>query len=192
MKPYFCASAALFCLVPALACAQVVVNQAALDQLAGIQPKPVAVVEVPKPVVHHVVHHAVHKPAPPVAVAVAKPAPPPIPVVAKPAAPKPAAPPPPPAPASLTFASGSSDLPAGATAALHPFCADKTARVTINATAPGDPSDPSVAMRLSMQRAFAVRAALTGCGVPDANILPRALGSAGGKNLDSTQVIAAP
>jgi hypothetical protein len=195
VKPFFC-SVLLF-LVPALACAQVVVNQAALDQLAGIQPKPVAVVEdMPAPVVHHVVHHtAVHKPAPLVTVAVAKPAaPPPIPVVAKPVVPKPVAPKPaaPPPAVSLHFASGSSDLPAGAAAALQPFCADKTARVVINAAAPGDPSDLSVAMRLSMQRAFAVQAALTGCGVPDTNILPRALGSAGGKNLDTTQVIAAP
>jgi hypothetical protein len=194
VKPYFC-SVLLF-LVPALACAQVVVNQAALDQLAGIQPKPVEVVEVPKPVVHHVVHHVVvHKSAAPVTVAVAKPPPPvPIPVVAKPVIAKPVAPKPavPPPAASLHFASGSADLPAGAAAALQPFCADKTARVTINAVAPGDPSDPSVAMRLSMQRAFAVRAALTGCGVPDANIRPRALGSAGAKDLDTTQVTAAP
>jgi hypothetical protein len=192
VKPFFCAASALLCLVPALACAQVVVNQAALDQLAGIQPKPVAVVEdVPPPVVHHVVHHVVHKTPAPVTVAVAKPAAPPapVPVVAKPVAPKPAAPPP---AVSVHFAGGSSDLPAGAAAALQPFCADKTARVVINAAAPGDPSDLSAAMRLSMQRAFAVQAALTGCGVPVTNILPRALGSAGGKNLDTTQVTATP
>jgi hypothetical protein len=142
--------------------------------------------------VHHALHHhniivAVAKPLPPAPVAATvRVAPPPLPAAKAPAAPK-AAPalPPPPLAASLIFAAGSSGLPANAAAALKPFC-KSTELINIAARAPGDPSDPSIAMRLSLARALAVRDALAACGVPAQNILPRALGTVPGQNEDET------
>ncbi len=196
MKPYQI-PLILAALLPSLAQAQVTVNPAALAQLAGIAPPPPAQVVAPvaPPVHRHVVHHhrlemAVVKPAP-VAKAipvVAKPAPvaaavavPPAPSLAAPA-PKPVAP-----PHALTvdFAPGSAALPAGTGAALKPFC-ESGGVISIDARAPADPNDPSVAMRLSLARAFALRDALTSCGVPSQNILPRALGNVAGQNEDET------
>jgi hypothetical protein len=145
--------------------------------------------------VRHIIHHhrlilAIAKPAPPpVLPAVVHPKPVPSGVVP---APKPVPfvvhPPP---PIALTFAPGSADLPAGTTSALKPYCS-ATTRIGINARAPGDASDPSIAMRLSLARAFAVRDALVACGVPSQNILPRALGTIPGANEDETLLGTAP
>ncbi len=194
----------LLCLVPAIAPAQVVINQAALLQLAGISP----LVAVPAPASHAVVRHFAkrlvfhRRPPAPTAVAMilapgstAHAPPPPHPASAQPAMARP--PPLPPAPkplpplqpVTLQFAAGSATLPSNAPAALKPICARATGFISINATAPGNPTDPSVAMRLSMARAFAVRDALTACGIPGTQILPRALGSVPGKDENITQVI---
>ncbi|WP_298213704.1 OmpA family protein, partial [Acidocella sp.] len=81
----------------------------------------------------------------------------------------------PPPPARIAFAPGSADLPAGAGAALKPFCATQRELFVIT-RAPADPGDPSAAMRLAMARAFAIRDALTACGVKPQYILPRAAG----------------
>ncbi len=117
----------------------------------------------------------VAKPVVPAAPAVA---PVPVPVIAKPVLP---------APLVVTFSTGSAALPGDAGAGLKPFCAAKGATLIIDAYAPGDPSDPSAAMRLSLNRAFALRQALTACGVPGAQIIPRADGAAG-SNLESARV----
>ncbi len=193
--------------------AQVSVNTAALQQLAGIEPPPKPVVmPVPAPV-HHWVRKVpskvvASKPAAPVEQAAAhvpvpqgtapEPAHVPVPqgaapkpaAAAQPAAPaKPAAPQPPkpPAPVSLTFAPGSSTLPASAAAALKPFCT-APGMVSIDARAPAVASDPSAAMRLSLARAFAVRDALAACGMAPQNILPRADGAVPGQNEDTTTI----
>lgn len=134
-------------------------------------------------------HHHTAKPAPPNA---AKPGPgaaqtgptaasmpaatPPKP--AAPAQPAPAAPPAAPAIPSLAkieFAPGSATLPANAADTLKPFCA-ATSEVPVVTYAPADNSDPSAAMRLSMARAFAIRDALTACGVKPQYVIPRASG----------------
>jgi hypothetical protein len=174
-------------LLPALAAAQVSVNPAALIQLAGIAP-PAAPVPVPKPIPaprhvrHLLVRLAVRPPAPKPAPIIAAPIPPAaIPAVARVAAPKPLA------PVTLVFASGSATLPASAGGALKPFCT-ATAPIFINAHANGDPSDPSVAMRLSLARAFAIRNALTACGLPSTAIIPRALGTVPGQDNDATEL----
>jgi hypothetical protein len=83
----------------------------------------------------------------------------------------------------VDFAPGSASLPAGTGAALKPFC-EAHGVIGIDARAPADPSDPSIAMRLSLARALALRDALSSCGVASQNILPRALGSVPGKNED--------
>ena len=101
----------------------------------------------------------------------------------KPAAPNPA--PAPLLPATLHFAPGSADLPPGAAATLHAYCASPST-IAIDARAPSDPSDPSAAMRLSLARALAVQQALTSCGVPVQRILPRALGNVAGQDEDET------
>ncbi len=159
-----------------LAPAQVIFHPDALQQLRGIAP---AVTPVAMQVVAPKLHHLHHKP---VALAVTKPkqvavvpvvAKPVVPVIAKPA------PPAPPANITLDFADGAATLPANATSALKPFCS-WSGTITINAHAAADPSNPSSAMRLSMERAFAIRDALTACGVPGAKILPVAAGAAGG------------
>jgi len=203
--------------VPAVARAQVTVNPAALQQLAGfVIPASPAL----PPVVHHVAHRVAHKIRPRAAVVMVKPpedvlvapkmpvtppGPPVVPVVAKPVRPpapavtpvpvpviaKPVVPPPPvqklPVPLVVSFAAGSASLPGNEGAGLKPFCAAKGATLIIDAYAPGDPSDPSAAMRLSMSRAFALRQALTACGVPGANIIPRADGATGA-NLETARV----
>jgi hypothetical protein len=173
-------------LLPAAAGAQVVVNPAALAQLAGILP-PAPVVAKP-----HLSHRtemirSAYRAGRPVARPVAKPLvatvakPVPVPVVAKPA-------PVLVAPVAIDFASGSDVLPAGAAASLRQLCRQPTGFIMINATAPADPDDRSVAMRLSMDRAFAVRDALTACGIASTRILPRALGDASPLTPDTTQV----
>jgi len=190
--------------MPASARAQVYVNQAALEQLAGFTvPAPSAPPPAPKPAVRHVAHRVVRKMAPQSAVAMVPPAPKvvvpvkpvapgpvtpaPVPVVAKPVIP--VAPPVQklPGPLVIGFAAGSADLPANAAAGLKPFCTAHGQTLIIDAYAPGDPSDPSAAMRLSMSRAFALRNALAACGVPGAQIIPRADGATG-PNLQAARV----
>lgn len=175
-------------LTPLPALAQVVVNPAALQQLAGIEPPPppvAMVVPVAAPV-HHWTQRKpkpAPKPAAPVqasARVVAPPAPPKATATAKPQ-PIPPAAPKALAPVTLAFTPGSADLPAGAAAALKPYCASSS-HIAIDGRAPADPADPSAAMRLSLARALAVQAALTSCGVPPQNILPRALGAVPGKD----------
>ncbi len=176
------ASLALFLVsLPACAAAQVTINPAALQQLAGIAaPPPAIAAPVPAPKHHFPAAKPVQKPI--VAVAARTPAPPPAPAaVAAPLVPSPPKPPAPiaPAPIAIIFAPGSSALPAGAAAALAPFC--KTSLVlSVAGHAPADAANASVPMRLSMDRAMAVRDALTACGVPPQNILPRALGAVPG------------
>jgi hypothetical protein len=179
----------VLCLVPCLAHAQVVVNPAALQQLAGIIPAGPAPIAVPAAPRHRIVYHVRRKPvakSPPSATvipAIVKPPPlpPATPVIAKPVIA------PPPGPVTLHFAVGSADLPPGAAAVLKPLCGSKTF-IAINATAPGSANDPSIAMRLSLSRALAVRDALTACGVKGTSILPRALGDIPGKDDDTTVV----
>jgi outer membrane protein OmpA-like peptidoglycan-associated protein len=225
VKPFVIA--VVLCLLPGLGRAQVVVNQAALDQLAGIVPAaPVVRAPVPPRHVHkRLVVRPVLKlavvPPPPKPLALVKPPPKP---PAKPAPPldpqaqaaldaareaqavaqedakfaqaasAPVVPTalPKPAPALkpvpgmaaivLDFAPGGADLPATAASSLQPVCkrAGPEGIVAIDAYAPADPGDPSAAMRLSLNRAFAVRDALTACGVAAAHIIPRADGAAGG------------
>ncbi len=199
MKAKFIALASIF--LPFAASAQVIINQAALDQLAGIPPvvitAPPEIRQPPRKVTYRPVYHR-HVAAPKIASAgvVAKPPAVPKPVapqvqlvVAKPVVPKRAAPPP---VAKISFAAGAADLPAGIAAQIKPFCAKPAPQgfITIDAYAAADPSDPSAAPRLSMARAFALRDALVACGVPTASIIPRADGV--GKNPDTAQISAAP
>ena len=88
----------------------------------------------------------------------------------------------------ITFAAGAADLPAGTAATLKPFCSTHPANgqlITIDAYATANAADPSSAPRLSMNRAFAIRDALTACGVPGQNIIPRANGAAPGKDANT-------
>ncbi len=189
--------------LPGLAQAQVIVHQAALDQLAGVvAPVPVVVHKMMrKPTVgRHVAVRRVHAVVVPAVIA-AKPAvatAPPQPAVTAPAEPYMPAPPagPPvqvavakPAPALpvlpgavvLHFAAAAADVPGDAAVALEPICAaaKSDGYVDIDAYAPADKADPSAAMRLSLSRAFAVREVLIRCGLPLARIAPRADGAAG-------------
>jgi hypothetical protein len=185
--------AGLVILAAPCADAQVTVNAAALQQLAGIAPAPApapAAAPAPAPAPHIAHHHqsppqAPAKPALPVPVpAVAKvTAPPPAPPAAVPVAPKPLA------PVRLTFAPGSDDLPPNAAAALKPFC-HEGGMISIDAHAPANPADASAAMRLSLYRALAVKNALAACGVPAQNIVPRAMGATPGQANDQTIVAA--
>jgi outer membrane protein OmpA-like peptidoglycan-associated protein len=159
----------------------VALNPAALAQLAGQPPAPPPSPASAPP------HIMVPRPAPrpkavrPAAMGVkAAPAAKP---TAAPAAHPLAAPAPaptsllPPQPLRLSFAPQSAALPDSAAQALAPYCQAKV-RLTISAHAPLTGSAPSAAMRLSLARAQAVQAALEACGVPAANIIPRALGPA--------------
>ena len=175
-------------LLPAWAAAQVMVNPAALSQLAGVRLPPPAETQAQPAAMRHIAHH--RKPI--IAVAQRLPLPPapapmpaPAPAVAR-LSPTPL-PPPLPAPIGIKFAAGSSGLPASAATALQPFCRS-TRILSIEARAPGDGSDPSDAMRLSLARALAVRDALAACGVPSRNILPRALGAMPGRDEDETML----
>jgi len=188
----------LLCCLTVPARAQVVINQAALVQLAGITPQAAQPAPPLRPAIRHWARRALAlraRPAPTAAAmillprhATPKPPAPPIqPAVVRPAPRKP------PGPLALHFAPGSATLPPGAAAALHPLCsAAGTGFISIAATAPGDPSDPSVAMRLSMSRAFAVRDALTACGVPSTRILPLALGDVPGKDENTARITGGP
>lgn len=191
MKPWFLLILLLIC-TPLAARAQVSVNAAALDQLAGITAVAPPPLKPPKPVhaAHPVVrarHRAVLTEAPHPA--------PPIAAAARLAPPALAAPPPAKpivvAPSSLVFAPGSATLPANASNILKPFC--QAARdIGIDARAPPDANGVSGAMRLSLARALAVRDALLACGVAPANLLPRALGSAAGVDDNVTTISSGP
>lgn len=179
--------------------AQVSVNAAALGQLSGVAPPPAAVAAAPASAKPRSVSHpaavAHKKPASAAVLPVVAPLAPPKSAVLKPAPPPQAPPqsPPqakPPAPVALSFAPGSAALPANAAAALKPFCATGFP-INIGAHAPANPASPSAPMRLSLTRAFAVRDALVACGVPLAQILPLALGSAAGSD-DLTRITSGP
>lgn len=196
MKPYVLVF--FLGILPASAPAQVVINQAALEQLAGISP-PVTYVPAPEvapAAVKPKVHHVAHKAAPPKPeLVIARPetgpaAPSAVPVVARPAPPKLVAVP----PVVLNFGAGSTSLPANAAAALKPVCshAMPDGIVGIDAYAAGAGTDPSAPMRLSLGRAFAVRDALTACGIPAANIVPRANGAASGANANTARITVTP
>lgn len=191
--------------------AQVVVNNAALQQLAGIEPAP-APAPV-KPIAHRAPKMIMHRPLAhyasrkmPVAVPVVapvkpSPAAPAKPTLAAPAKPiiaavKPAlpAPPTPTAPASLSldFATGSADVSPQQAVSLQKFATtpgSAQAHFEIDARAPAAAGDPSVARRLSLMRAMAVRDGLVKAGIPQRDILLRALGSEAGAPADSTMVI---
>jgi len=81
----------------------------------------------------------------------------------------------------LTFNKGQSDLSPESADSIKQLVqtAPHTDTVSYNvlAYASGDPDDPSVARRLSLARAIAVRSALMADGVPSARIYLRALGS---------------
>ncbi|MGO9817653.1 MAG: OmpA family protein [Acidocella sp.] len=182
--------AGLVVLAAPCADAQVAVNPAALQQLAGIAPAPAPAAPQAAPPAPHIVHHhhaapppAAAKPALPVPAVAKVAAPPPAPPAAAPVAPKPLA------PVRLSFAPGSVDLPPNAADALKPFCT-AGGMISIDAHAPATPSDPSVAMRLSLSRALAVKNALAACGVPAQNIVPRAMGATPGQANDQTIVAA--
>jgi len=85
----------------------------------------------------------------------------------------------------LSFASGQSDLsPGSADSIKHLVQAAPIGDATtfnVLAYASGDPDDPSVARRMSLSRAIAVRAALMADGVPSTRIYLRALGSGPGE-----------
>ncbi len=205
MKPCHLLLAGLL-LLPVQAGAQVIINQAALDQLRGIAPGAAAPgAAAPEGGVRPVIQPArkiayrrilprrirsahpgtiAAKPAPPAAAPVAKPQVQP--VVAKPA------PPPAPKPAFINFAAGDADLPGNNAAILRPFCLRSGAVIVIDAYAAPDPADPSQAARLSMIRAFAIRDALTACGIPSSQIIPRADGAARVKNPDAAEISASP
>jgi hypothetical protein len=177
-------------LMPAVARAQVFVNQEALVQLAGFSVPAAHTAPAQKPSARRVAHRLTHRFAPRPAIAMTSPAPKlvppakpvtpaPVPVVAKPVIPAPPPKPVLPGPLVIGFATGSASLPASAAGALKPFCTARGQTLVIDAYAPGDPNDPSAAMRLSMSRAFALRDALAACGVPGGAIIPRADGATG-------------
>jgi hypothetical protein len=188
---FLCLSVGLL-LLPVSAGAQVVINQAALAQLSGIASAAPAAPVMAKPA-QHVTHRTAYR-TPSHA---AKPARPPAPAKPQPVPATAAIPVPPPAKPvaigaiAIAFAAGSSDLPPGAAGALSPLC-HAAGFVTINATAPNAVGDPSAAMRLSLNRAFAIRAALTACGIPSSRIIPRSLGAVPGHAEDTAQVSLAP
>jgi outer membrane protein OmpA-like peptidoglycan-associated protein len=199
VKPiYFAYFAGLLSLLPAAARAQVLINQAALDQLAGVQAPAAApqgaVPSIRKPAFHrHMMAHVLAVAVRPVAPVVAAPksAPAAQPVVAKPApAVTPAVKLSPTGAVTIAFAAGGTDLPASAAAGLQPICARAGADglVTIDAFGAADGTDVSAPMRMSLTRAFAVRDALTACGVPAAHIIPRADGAVTGKDPDRAVV----
>jgi outer membrane protein OmpA-like peptidoglycan-associated protein len=133
-------------------------------------------------------------PPPPATVAMAPPPVASIPPVPPPVAPaNPPAPPVPPVVAGaateaaatgtglrLTFTNDKSDLSPGSADSIKHFVQSAptgdTTTFNVLAFASGDPNDPSVARRLSLERAIAVRAALMADGVPSSRIYLRALG----------------
>lgn len=154
--------------------AQVVVNQQALEQLSGKKP-PQKHPFVPKrPVYRRPYRHVVRRPPPPLPLP-----PPPEPVFAKPPPPPPPAKPAPPHAIMLSFPGTSTALPDGGAAALARFIGeapDKTMHYVVQAAAPGEASDPSVARRRALDRGLAVRAVLRRAGIGPEHIIVQALG----------------
>jgi hypothetical protein len=187
VKPFLFLIPALLLFAPE-AKAQVIINQAALDQLAGIKLSTAAPGAAAPPVITATpsIRHLPRKAAYRQVLRRGQP------VVAKPALPP--APPKPllPHPAIIDFTAGGSDLPGDSAAVLKPFCAHSGNIVTIDAYATANPNDPSQAARLSMSRAFAIRDALTACGVHSSNIIPRANGAAKTADPDTAEVSASP
>ncbi len=209
VKPHLPLIAGFLLLLAPLARAQVIINHAALDQLAGISPAPPAppVRQPPAPrrlAGHEPGHGGVKvtfRPAhakPPRAAGSKSPAA--LPAAPLPATPLPAAVKPPLKPASppallpavLHFATGSAALPSAAAAILRPFCGTSAGPIFIDAHAAPDPADPSAAVRLSLSRAFAVRDALAACGIASARIIPRADGAAQSGDTDAARITATP
>jgi len=81
----------------------------------------------------------------------------------------------------LTFTKGQSDLSPDSVTSIKQLVQSvphtDTTTYNVLAFASGDPDDPSVARRMSLSRALAVRSALRTDGVPSARIYLRALGS---------------
>jgi hypothetical protein len=197
VKPFLLLVTGLLLIAPD-AGAQVIINPAALAQLAGIAPPvvsaPPVIREKPRKIAYRRVYRMRAKPVLAASRMVAKPAPLPAKPVIQPAAARPA---PPPAakpllPATIKFASGGAALPGNSAAMLKPFCAHPGGMIMIDAYAAADPSDPSSAPRLSMSRAFAIRDALTACGIPSSSIIPRANGAAKVPNPNAAEISASP
>jgi len=154
-------------------------------------------------------------PPPPTQPPPAQPAPvqaPATPAVSTPAVSTPApsaAPPSPPAAASvaaaaaraqtlrLGFTGAETELNAAARQRVLGFAGsipdDEQVRITVNAYAGGDPSDPSRARRTSLSRALAVRTALMEGGIRSTRIDVRALGLAAGDGpADRVDIVAGP
>jgi outer membrane protein OmpA-like peptidoglycan-associated protein len=83
--------------------------------------------------------------------------------------------------ASITFSPNQTTLPLSATHNLTALgkqaAASPTATINVLAYAPADAHDPSVARRLSLDRALAIRSVLIAAGVPSSRIYLRALGA---------------
>jgi outer membrane protein OmpA-like peptidoglycan-associated protein len=171
-------------------------------------PPPAATASLPRPAT---------PPPPPATVAPAPP--PPAAAAPPPPTPPPAAPPqaaPPPAPAApppavtpvvataagaqtlrLGFTGAETELNAAARQRVLGFAGsipeDEQVRITVNAYAGGDPSDPSRARRTSLSRALAVRAALMEGGIRSTRIDVRALGLAAADGpADRVDIVAGP
>jgi outer membrane protein OmpA-like peptidoglycan-associated protein len=82
---------------------------------------------------------------------------------------------------SIAFSPDQSTLPPSATHDLTALgkqaAASPTATINVLAYAPADAHDPSVARRLSLDRALAIRSVLIAAGVPSSRIYLRALGA---------------
>jgi hypothetical protein len=156
---------------------QVTINQRALEQLGGAPLQAPS----PRPPVHHYVRRYYYRPLPLPPPYVPKP----VPVIAV----KPLPPPPPPKPVpplalTMIFPGSAADMPSQAAQKLKTLIDTlgiKADHFTIAATAPGISGDPSVARRLSLNRALAVRARLRAAGVPSEHIIVQALGSVPGQ-----------
>ncbi|MHB1302560.1 MAG: hypothetical protein ACYCZB_03675 [Acidiphilium sp.] len=154
--------------------AQVIVNQQALEQLGGKKPPPKHLVVPKRRVYRRPYHRIVRRPRPPLPLP-----PPPEPVFTKPPPPPPPAKPAPPRAIVLSFSGTSTALPDGGAAALARFIGkapDKTMHYVVQAAAPGEASDPSVARRRALDRGLAVRAVLRRAGIGPEHIIVQALG----------------
>lgn len=191
---------------PTCAHAQVRVDPSALQQLQGLPSTPPvppsarqAVVQPsPPPLVWHPAHHkpelpVVSPPVNPPKLATQSSPPPSPPIHAPTQSPTPNVtlhnrvwPP----AAKIDFAPNSAILPPNAISTIKHFCTNNN-RITIVARAPIIPGNPGVAMQLSMERAFAIRAALISCGVPAQNIIPQSTGGVSGAN-NNEAVIGGP
>ena len=154
---------------------QVTINQRALEQLGGA---PVQAAPRRQPV-HRYIRRYYYRPLPLPPPYVPKP----VPVIAV----KPLPPPPKPVPPlalTMIFPGTANDIPPQAARKLKTLIDTLGIRADhflIAATAPGIKGDPSVARRLSLNRALAVRAKLRAAGVPSEHIIVQALGAVPGQ-----------